>query len=133
MSIASWVTATMRYTKIIAVSVGALFAGAGWVAMRAQDPVGQDQLAIDKPDLPVSDPSCTFFGAQRDKFVPKDQFKNAAAMTDQVIAAIEAAGATLPSVPGGSRTDALQHPTGNTIDKYIFAALAQANVAPAPA
>ena len=39
--------------------------------------------------------------------------------------------AAMPSAPGGSRTDTLQH-TGNNIDKYLFQAMSDAGVAPAP-
>ncbi len=38
----------------------------------------------------------------------------------------------MPSAPGGSRTSSAQHPDG-TIDKYIFQALSDAGVTPAPA
>jgi hypothetical protein len=38
----------------------------------------------------------------------------------------------MPSAPGGSRTDTLQH-IGNNIDKYLFKAMSDAGVAPAPA
>ena len=38
----------------------------------------------------------------------------------------------MPSAPGGSRTDTLQH-SGNNIDKYLFQAMADAGVTPAPA
>jgi hypothetical protein len=39
--------------------------------------------------------------------------------------------AAMPSAPGGSRTDTLQH-AGNNIDKYLFQAMSDAGVAPAP-
>jgi hypothetical protein len=54
------------------------------------------------------------------------------APADAVMSAAAVAAATIPSAPGGSRTDTAQHPSGNTIDKYIFPALTAANVAPAP-
>ncbi len=81
------------------------------------------QSPADDPQLPVADPNCTFFGPDRKK-------NDAGSLTLQVVAHLAVAG--IPSPPGGSRTDALEHPSGNTIDKYIFPALAAANVAPAP-
>src|SRR5262249_29936138 len=43
----------------------------------------------------------------------------------------DSASNTLPTAPGGSRTDSSQHPDG-TIDKYIFQALNDAGVTAAP-
>src|SRR5438105_3107971 len=89
-------------------------------------------------ELPVSDPQCTFFGPQHDKFVGLNAFAKASDLTARVMtqmAAVstpEAATATIPSAPGGSRTSELQHASANTIDKYIFDALTEKGVAPAP-
>jgi hypothetical protein len=107
-----------------------LFAG-GFLVVRAQD-------QNDPPQLPVSDPICSFFGADHNKYAGSIAASVAAVgnMTAQVAAQLavpdEAATAAIPSVPGGSRTSTLQHPSGNTIDKYIFPALTAANVAAAP-
>ena len=59
----------MTYIRILTASLLVLTAGAGWMVVRAQDPVDP---AFDSPvirELPVSDPQCTFFGPQHDKFV----------------------------------------------------------------
>jgi hypothetical protein len=118
----------------------ALMLTVGFVASRAQD-TSQGTL----PDLfdsqsPVSDPICTFFGPDHDKFVPAadtsdgmrtQQVARRLAPADEVMRAAAMA-VTIPSAPGGSRTDTAQRPSANTIDRYIFPALAAANVAPAP-
>jgi hypothetical protein len=101
----------------------------GFVAVRAQD---------DPPQLPVADPICSFFGSEHNTYAAAAVDPAAlGALTVQVAArmatpAASAAG-SLPSVPGGSRTNTEQHPSGNTIDRYIFPALQAANVQPAPA
>jgi len=90
-------------------------------------------------ELPVSDPSCTFFGPNRDKFNGSrrlvEKARLTAAVVEQLPLASEVMAAftvnAMPSAPGGSRTDTLQHSTNN-IDKYLFQAMADAGVAPAP-
>jgi hypothetical protein len=135
----------MTYTRMIArgvtATVAVLLAGAGWMAMRAQDP---NPGSLDVPpdnfvtaELPVSDPQCTFFGPQHDKFVPTNAFATAADLTARVMnqmaaASMQSATAAIPGAPGDSRTGELQHPSANTIDQYIFEALSQQGVAPAP-
>ncbi len=132
----------MAMKRTFLMAAGAtLMLTAGFVASRAQDPAPQD-LPADPADqqLPVSDPICTFFGPDRNRFVPTrnspdgmltQQVALRLASADAVMRAAAVAGA-IPSAPGGSRTDTIQHPSENTIDKYIFPALAAANVAPAP-
>src|ERR1700731_213061 len=105
---------------------------AGLFALRAQDTVPPD------PQLPVSDPNCVFFGPNHDQLAGLTT-PNAGVLTVQVASllpsvAAAAAGPSsnvMPAPPGGSRTDNQQHPAG-TIDKYIFQALSDAGVAPAP-
>ena len=96
-------------------------------------------LASDENTLQIQHAECTFFGPDRDKFVqaaargfregrpvgPRQEY-SASALTDAVVAA-------LPPPPPGTRTGSLIDPaTTNTIDQYIFQAMAQANVTPAP-
>jgi len=135
----------------IATACGAgLLIAAGFMISRAQDPApdtSADGVSAVPAELPVSDPSCTFFGPDREKYIPNAarqrmlergrltaRVAGQLAPADQVLAAFSAAAsvspAALPSVPGGSRTDTAQHT--NTIDKYIFQAMADAGVAPAP-
>ena len=104
---------------------------AGLFALRAQDTVPPD------PQLPVSDPNCVFFGPNHDQLAGLTT-PNAGVLTVQVanllpMAAAQAGSSSnaMPAPPGGSRTDNQQHPAG-TIDKYIFQALSDAGVAPAP-
>jgi hypothetical protein len=135
----------MKSTRILASTIGLLLAAAAFMFTRAQDPVEQGAVAIDKPELPVSDPSCTFFGPQREKFLQSVRPFAKAELTAQVASMLppmkmsyEAADATatLPSAPGGSRTDRdarLRSASNGTIDKYIFDAINAAGVAPAPA
>jgi len=122
--------------NIVVSSAGvALMLAAGLVGLRAQEPSEPGQL-------PVSDPSCTFFGPDREKYVAKSNAAEQAGLTLRVASKLGTFGsgvqgvtssgaqAVMPSAPGGSRTD--QPPSSNTIDKYIFPALAAAGVAPAP-
>src|SRR6202795_3208866 len=96
-------------------------------------------LASDETPLQIQHAECTFFGPNHDKFVqaaahgfrngrpvgPKPDYK-ASALT-------EAVAASLPPPPPGTRTGTLIDPaTSNTIDRYLFQAMAQANVTPAP-
>jgi hypothetical protein len=100
---------------LLGIGVALLF-----IALRAQD---------DPPKLPVSDPSCTFFGPNHDQYVPALRNRHTTgSLTAQVVEKL----ATLPSAPGGSRTNSQQQSSDNTIDKYIFQAISNAGVAPAP-
>jgi hypothetical protein len=119
----------------------ALVLVAGLVISRAQEPVREagQQLA-------PSDPSCTFFGPEREKYMgPLYASRHASSqasltlatssqlpVAEEVLKAAAAAGNVIPSAPGGSSTSTEQRPTSNNIDKYIFPALAAAGVAPAP-
>lgn len=90
-------------------------------------------------ELKVMHPECIFFGADHDKFAaakksvrkntgPGGQY-SASALTEAVVAA-------LPSVPGPPRTAAaadLAATSTNTIDQYLFQAMKDAGVTPAPA
>src|SRR5579871_1169921 len=119
---------------------------AGFMESRAQEtrsesPIETPKTTDGSPSLPVSDPNCTFFGPDRETFsAPGAALFHAASVTNRVaselpaIALPDAAAsvATLPSVPGGSRTGTTLNPPENTIDKYIFPALTAAAVAPAP-
>ena len=97
-------------------------------------------LASDESPLQIQHAECTFFGPDHDKFVqaathgfregrpvgPKPEYR-ASALTEAVVA-------SLPPPPPGTRTGSLIDPaTTNTIDRYLFQAMAQANVTPAPA
>ncbi len=91
--------------------------------------------------LPVEHAECTFFGANHDKFVQAGSrgfvegrlVGPAAAQQSQASDLTQAVVAGLPPVPPGTRTGSLVDPaTSNTIDRYIFQALAENSVAPAP-
>jgi hypothetical protein len=139
----------MAKVRVVAASVVVLLAGAGFMATRAQDPVESPAPELtgsqaSTQELPVSDPSCTFFGAEREKYLRSINRHTRGRLTAQVSAQLAPAYAstysaaatavsTIPSPPGGSRTDASQTASASgTIDKYVFEALAAAGVAPAP-
>jgi len=138
----------VRMRVVIAASAGVLLA-AGFMASRAQETrtaPAEVRTQDEATGLPVSDPNCTYFGPERDTFAnPGGPLVHAASLTNLVAAQLpaitlpQAAAAaatstagTLPTVPGGSRTGTVLEAPENTIDKYIFPALAAANVAPAP-
>src|SRR5690242_7334808 len=121
---------------VIACSAGLFLAGTGFRMARAQDPAPQDVPAevnipqeVPVDSLPVADPSCTYFGPNREKYIGNRKLAERAAQTANVVSRLAPAaeimgvagtGALLiPSAPGGSRTDTLQH-TANNIDKYLF-------------
>jgi hypothetical protein len=117
----------MPRKRIVSTGIGALFLlCVGYVASRAQD-----------QESPVADPVCTFFGAKHDQFVPALNRRPVGKLTEEVVSRLAVTGdaviASMPSAPGGSRTDAMAHADGGTIDRYIFQALSAANIAPAPA
>ena len=131
----------MAVRRMFLVGAGAgLMLTAGFVASRAQD-ASQDVLPeLTGQQLPVADPNCTFFGPDHNKFVLAANPSNGI-LTQQVALQLApadavmnaaATAAVIPSAPGGSRTDAAQHPGDNTVDKYILPALAAAGIAPAP-
>src|SRR5579862_7695650 len=99
----------------------ALFSAGGWIVSRADD-----------QKLPVSDPICTFFGPDHARYVPALN-TTAARLTMDVAARLpRAAAVSMAAPPGGTRVGSDTRENQNTIDKYIFQALAAANVAPAP-
>src|SRR6185436_14407376 len=69
--------------------------------------------------LPVADPICTFFGPNHDKFVEALQDKFVLSNTTEEVAGLMppsedvraafAAVVSMPSAPGGSRTDTIQN------------------------
>jgi len=82
--------------------------------------------------LPVEHPDCSFFGPQRDRFVPnalqrKGQGTSRSVITEQVTHLRPAV------IPGGSNTNTYnqQHAAGS-IDSYIWADFAANNITPAP-
>ena len=132
----------MARTKMAAACAGAALLTAGFVTMRAQDPAPGETPEIAQSiapvlELPVSDATCPFFGPEREKYQEGIRaIRRLGALTAGVAAKLAlqpeaTATALIASAPGGSRTDTLSHST-NTIDKYIFPALAQAGVAAAP-
>jgi len=137
----------MAILRIVAACGAGLFiTAAGFMLAKPQDPSPETPVEVSTDtsaaELPVSDPSCTFFGSNRDKFNGSRRLIEKARLTatvaDQlpvasdVMAAFAAnAASAMPSAPGGSRTDTLQH-SANNIDKYLFQAMSDAGVAPAP-
>jgi hypothetical protein len=98
-------------------------------------------LAASEDTLPVEHADCTFFGANHDKFVKAGSrgfvggklVGPAAAQESHASELTQAVVAGLPPVPPGTRTGSLIDPsTSSTIDKYIFQALAENSVTPAP-
>jgi hypothetical protein len=130
--------------RVVAAAGAGVLLAAGFMMSRAQEraaPPADDLQRLDPAALPVSDPNCTYF-ADRDKYVnPGSLLIHAADLTGQVASRLPAislaegtfSAMSLPTVPGGSRTGSVLNSPENTIDKYIFPALAAANVAPAPA
>lgn len=114
-------------------------------ANRTPPPAQTDEtapVAAEVGWIPVEDPYCTFFGPDHDKYVEalQDKFvlsnvtEDVAGLlppSEDVGAAFAVAGVTLPSAPGGSRTDSMQN-QGGIIDKYVFQKMAQVGVTPAP-
>ena len=98
--------------------------------------------AADRLDskLQIQHAECTFFGARHDHFADsgKRGFRGGQVVdfTQRAIAAsaaTDAVASALPPPPPGTRTGSLIDPaTTNTIDRYLFQAMADAGVSPAP-
>jgi hypothetical protein len=125
--------------KLIPASVLACLAVTGAWLMRAQEPAPEFS---DSPALTVAHPECTFFGAERERFVPRDlrQRSRLSEMTAMVTASLgTAAGvstpASMPSAPGGSRTFTQTRSSAtsstNPIDVFIWQAFQSQGVTPA--
>src|ERR1700751_3636241 len=124
-----------RRRFLVAGGAAAMLLGAGLVITLAQDPVETPFTEV--AQMPVSDPNCTFFGPEHDRIVAGSNAGAQARLTLMVRgqiptsfrdaadpgAATSATASAMPSAPGGSRTDTLDHPGSNTIDRYIFPAL----------
>src|SRR5579871_2220334 len=119
-----------RFTIAAAMLLG--IGGCGVWIIRAQD-----------QQLPVAHGECTFFGPQREHFLPRDASRRFAlsAVTEQVTHALGGANAmavtplAMPSAPGGSRTfNTSQGSTTsstNLIDVFIWQAFKTNGVTPA--
>jgi hypothetical protein len=120
----------MARRNMLLSGLATLLIAGGFLASQAQSP--------DDRQLPVADPICTFFGPDHNKYVTALNTSQAALTADvasklaPAAEVMHAAGATMATPPGGTRTGALTRQSQSTIDKYIFQALTAANVAPAP-
>jgi hypothetical protein len=114
-------------------SVFAVTAGGLWM-MRAQEPAATG----------VAHAECTFFGPQREHFLPRDKSGHLSEVTAQVTSmlgtrsetshASMATAASMPSAPGGSRTFGKGSATttsSNLIDKFIWQGFQANGVTPA--
>ena len=103
-------------------------------------------LLVADDALQVNHADCPFFGASHDKIVQGALrgFKsgrlvaagggNASASRDYSLSALtESVTAAMPEPPGTRSGDISNPASPNTIDRYLFQAMAQANVTPAPA
>jgi len=117
-----------------AATAGLLIAGSGFLAIRAQEDTsrrhrgssnGDEQTISQQGELPVADPTCTFFGPEHDNFVEalRTSRHNSSRLTEDVVAALgmskSDAVASLPSAPGGSRTDAMQNEITRDFEQAI--------------
>ncbi|MEP7355391.1 MAG: DUF1549 domain-containing protein [Acidobacteriota bacterium] len=137
--------------KIFIAAAAGLFVAAGLLSIRAQDPLApietpsgrnRDAFQVTRVSSQtvngavssMSDADCSFFGPDRARFVESLRPRHAAShLTEDVVARLTPlAVASLPSAPGGSRTDTMQNPSVSVVDREIFQAMAAANVAPAP-
>ncbi|HUS06567.1 MAG TPA: DUF1549 domain-containing protein [Bryobacteraceae bacterium] len=113
----------------------ALFVASSFFVSRADDV--QDQAR----QLSVEHAECAFFGPRHDVLVQgglagsRNPDRTLSAMTEQVTAFLAesfAEASTPVAVPGGSRTNASRRGSRtNSIDRYLFAAIADAGVKPA--
>jgi len=123
----------MKRRFVIAAGMLLGIGGFGVLVLRGQDDA----------QLPVAHGECTFFGPQREHFLPRDPSKRYAlsAITDQVTralgtpSAMAVTAAAMPSAPGGSRTfnTGQSSTTGssNLIDVFIWQAFKANGVTPA--
>jgi hypothetical protein len=107
--------------------------GVGFLLSRAQDaaPGAERRLVV----APAADPDCPFFGQERERFLSAAKIaRRQGDLTASVVARLSPGDVlgNMPSPPGGSRTATLAQSSDNTIDKFIFPALSQAGVSPAP-
>ena len=120
----------MRRPRVLSVLGGiSVLALSGWIAGRADDGPS------DSSQLTVSHPECSYFGKDRERYVDaalasaggRARTGSLSALTGQVTA-------MLATVPGGSRTHALdQTYAAGSIDSYIFADFQANGITPAPA
>jgi hypothetical protein len=122
----------MRKKWYLPVAVLTVLLGLGlWsVPSRAQSVAADDAGALSGAQMPVSDSECTFFGAQRDRFLPRTSHttdSRAGLLTKQ----FQAASAEMLAVPREKPFVAATGGKGSLIDQYIFNALQANNIQPA--
>ncbi|MCU1238498.1 MAG: hypothetical protein JWP63_6465 [Candidatus Solibacter sp.] len=94
---------------------------------------GAQTDTVGVPDYTVEHPECPLFGPRYTQYVAKAL--NGIGTTPhqaEVSALTSAVAGLLPKVPPGSRTYTYQQSQSGSIDSYIFGALQDAGVAPAP-
>jgi hypothetical protein len=122
--------------KFLVSSVVTVFVLTGLLALKAQEPI-QNQRAEGASTTNHSD--CLMFGAQRERYANQAlKSLRLGQLTSQVSATRAASmgaatAASMPSVPGGSRTSSTDTTSANLIDGYIFSALKAQGVTPARA
>jgi hypothetical protein len=113
--------------------------GISAVALMSVFAADEKDVALRKP-LTVEHAECTFFGPERDKFVDAGKrgshHGRVIDLTAHALAASELTAAVtsaVPPPPPGTRTgDLIDASTSGTIDRYLFQAMAEQKVAPAP-
>lgn len=132
---------------IVSAFAGSALIFSGYHALRADDTQAAKpddpaivETAVDNNGAEVTEHAeCSMFGAGREKFAQEARNRYALSkLTDQVTSLLarsapaESLTGGLPSTPGGSRTTVAPDSTSsNVIDKFVFAALRDANIAPA--
>ncbi len=119
-----------------------IFAASGLLLAQSPEQAPANFAVEQNQALQVEHADCAFFGPEKEKFltglaVPRDRFllSNLTGQVTGMLGGAPAAAngsASLPIVPGGSRTNADQKTIpANLIDKYLFAAMSAAGVTPA--
>ncbi len=102
--------------------------------------LGSGIWLLEAQEMSVAHPECTYFGPQRDHFLPRDAKQKFALsdLTTRVTSMLGTANqsgaqpmASMPSAPGGSRTGSSPSGTANLIDYYIWQAFKANGVTPA--
>ncbi len=116
-------TTLNRLRRSVAVAALPAVLGGFWIAK------GQERAKTPDDQLNVDHSNCNFFGGERDRIATRERNKFALSkLTDQVVSQLSPASLSL----GGSVTAPADVQSTNLIDTYLFSAMKDAGVTPAP-
>ena len=123
----------MQKKWFVPVAASAVVLGVcGWIIpSHAQDPVTDRPEATSDQQMSVIDSECTFFGTQRDRFLPRINNRTADSLPGRITRQFQNSSPGIVRAPRVAPFSGVRVGQGNFIDQYIFQDLQANNIQPA--